>query len=156
MTDPPNCSRAPGGGSPGPAGELGEAAIELVAGLALIVAPAVALAVALPTWAETRYAIEAAAVEAGQLAARADRSELAAEELATQIAANHGIDGAVTVEITVPTATDGRPARDGHATARVTATVPVVDLPAIGAVGGWPLTRTHHEPLDPWRGLDPP
>lgn len=156
MTDTPNPGRGNDGGSPGSAGEVGEAAIELVAGLALILAPAVALAVTVPTWAETRYAVEAAAVEAGRLAARADRSELAAEELATQVVANHGIDGDVTVEITVPTAADGRPARHGDATARVTATVPVVDLPAIGAVGGWPLTRTHHEPLDPWRGLDPP
>lgn len=149
----PGCARR--ADSPAAGNELGEAAIELVAGLALILAPAVALAVTLPAWAETRYAVEAAAVEAGQLAARADRSERAAEELAAQIVANHGIDGEVNVEITVPTASDGGRARHGEAIARVTATVPVVDLPAVGAVGGWPLTRTHHEPLDPWRGLAP-
>lgn len=132
--------------------ERGDAAIELVAGLALVLAPAVALAATLPTWAETRYAVETAAVEAGRLAARADRSEQAAEDLASQIVANHGITGDVSVEITVPTVRDGRPARHGAATARVTVTVPVVDVPAVGAVGGWPMTRTHHEPLDPWRG----
>lgn len=137
------------------ASELGEAAIELVAGLALILAPVVALTATLPTWAETRYAVETAATEAGRLAARGDRTEGAAEELAVQVLANHGIDTGVAVEIHVPTASDGRPLRHGEATARVTATVPVVDVPAVGAVGGWPVSRTHHEPLDPWRGLTP-
>lgn len=151
----PSGARAGRRGESAGAGELGEAAIELVAGLALVFAPVVALAVTLPTWAETRYAVEAAAAEAGRLAARADRPEQAAEALAVEILANHGIDTDVAVEISVPTGSDGRPRRHGEATARVTATVPVVDVPAVGAVGGWPVSRTHHEPLDPWRGLAP-
>ncbi len=151
----PSGARAGRRAEPAGAGELGEAAIELVAGLALVFAPVVALAVTLPTWAETRYAVEAAAAEAGRLAARADRPEQAAEALAVEILANHGIDTDVAVEISVPTGNDGRRRRHGEATARVTATVPVVDVPAVGAVGGWPVSRTHHEPLDPWRGLAP-
>lgn len=155
MTRPSGAGAGRRAEPPGAASDLGEAAIELVAGLALLLAPVVALAATLPTWAETRYAVEAAAAEAGRLAARADRPEHAARELAVQILANHGIDTDVAVEISVPTGSDGRPRRHGEATARVTATVPVVDVPAVGAVGGWPVSRTHHEPLDPWRGLAP-
>lgn len=140
--------------SAAPSGTAGAAAIELVAGLALLLAPMVAVAVALPPWAETRYAVEAAAVEAGRLAASSGRTD-AAEALATRILANHDVRQGVDVDVTVPTDAHGIPARRGDAVVEVTAAVPAVDLPGVGAVGGWALTRTHREPLDPWRGRHP-
>jgi hypothetical protein len=127
----------------------GAAAIELVAGLALVLAPMVALATMLPQWAETRYAVEAAAVEAGRLAARTGQPS-AAEKLGRQVLANHGIDTGVAVDVTVPTDPAGRPARRGEVRAEVAAAVP-----AVGAFDGWTLTRAHREPLDPWRGRHP-
>lgn len=136
------------------AGTAGAAVIELVAGLALVLAPMVAVAVALPPWAETRYAVEAAAVEAGRLAASTGRVD-AAEALATRILANHDVERGVEVEVTVPTDADGVPARHGDAVVKVAAAVPAVELPGAGPIGGWTLTRTHHEPLDPWRGRHP-
>lgn len=132
----------------------GAAAIELVAGLALLLAPMVALAVAVPPWAETRYAVEAAAVEAGRLAASTGQ-EGAAETLATRILANHGVERPAEIDVSLPTDVDGLAARRGMAVVEVAAPVPPVDLPAIGPVGGWTLTRTHREPLDPWRGRHP-
>lgn len=133
-------------------GQAGDAAVELVAGLGLLLAPFVALAVTVPSWAEARYAVEAAAVEAGRLAA-AQGDAAAADALATQILANHGIDSGVTVDVRVPTDDHGRPARHGEVSAHVSVTVPAIELPAVGPVGGWPLTRVHREPLDPWRGI---
>lgn len=137
----------------GTGGEGGEAAVELVAGLALLLGPVVALAVTLPGWAEARYAVEAAAVEAGRAAGEHGDVDAAAA-LATQIVANHGLADPPEVDVMVPVDRHGRPARHGEATVTVTATVPAVDLPGVGAVGGWSLSRTHREPLDPWRALD--
>lgn len=132
----------------------GMAAIELVTGLTLLLLPMVVLAAALPPWAETRYAVEAAAVEAGRLAATTGRVG-AAEDLGTQILANHDITAGVKVDVTVPTDAGGLTARRGEAVAAVTAAVPAVDVPGMGALGGWTLSRTHREPLDPWRGRHP-
>lgn len=142
--DPERCADSP----------RGEAAVELVAGLALVLLPVTALAATLPTWAEARYAVDAAAVEAARLAARTGETA-AAERLAADVVTNHGLEAEPIAEVTVPAGDTDRPAREGEVAARVTAVVPALDLPGLGPVGGWSLTRTHREPLHPWRGRDP-
>ncbi len=136
--------------------EQGAATMELVAGLAVLLLPVVALLAVLPSWAEAASAAESAAAQAGRAAALGPDAATGVEAgvaAGEQVLANRGVRGEVTVEVEVDDA--GAPVR--HGVARTTAQVqlPVLHLPVLGPVGGLAVDRTHREPLDPWRGLDP-
>lgn len=136
------------------AAAAGEATVELVAGLAFILGPLVALVAVLPQWAEARAAVEAAAAEAAHAVVVAtdpvDAQE-DAERLASEIVANHGVEGPVIVEVGIPRDADGRAAREGDVVARVEVGLPFAWIPGVGRVGGFAMAATHAEPLDPWR-----
>lgn len=137
-------------------GERGSATLELVAGLAVLVLPVVALIAVLPSWAEAATAAEAAAAEAGRVAtAEPDPAagEAAGADAGERVLRNRNVEGSV--RVAVDTDADGAPARSGVATAEVTVRLPALQLPTLGGVGGMDVTREHHEPLDRWRGFGP-
>lgn len=141
------------------AGERGGVPVEWALGVALLLLPVVMLVAVMPTWAERQSMARLAAREAARLAALADdpaSGEAAGSALALEIAANHGVTAAEAgVSVHVPVDAAGAPSRGGVVTARVEVAVPLVTVPGFGAVGGWRIVATHHEPLDRYRSLRP-
>lgn len=129
--------------------EDGAATLELTLGIAVLVLPMVLLVAMLPLWLERESVASLAAREAARafvLAHEPAEAVPQAQALARRIAQDHGIAPA---DFTVRVAG----ALEWGATATVSASVrvPVVTLPVLGAVGGFTITREHHEIVDPYR-----
>lgn len=129
--------------------EDGSATLELTLGTAVLVLPMVLLVAMLPLWLERESVTALAAREAARafvLAGEPGQAVQRAQTVARRIAADHGIAPAdFTVRVSG--------ALDWGATATVSASVrvPVVTLPVLGPVGGFTITREHHEIVDPYR-----
>lgn len=143
-------------------GEQGSSPIEVVLGLALLVLPLAVLVVLLPTWAEHQSAARVAAQAAARVATLepdADRAEARGAAIAAEVLANHGITGgsASAVTVAVPRGGGtGAPARGGVVRASVTVEVPLVPVPFLGPIGGFPWTASHAERIDDYRSLPAP
>lgn len=144
-------------------GRDGTAAVELSAGLGLLVLPVVVLVASLPAWAAAQTAGRAAAREAARAVATAPDPTLAsdlAQEAAAVVAANHGhtLVGEVRLryaERPAPRPSWLHPAAADPTQTEVTATVtvrlPALSLPGLGAVGAVDWSVSHSEPLDRYR-----
>jgi hypothetical protein len=128
----------------------GFAAIELSAGVALLLLPVALLVLSLPEWSSrqgiarlaARDGARAVAIAGGCDPGRADRAVAA-------IAAGAGLpDDALRVSLDCA-AGDPLP-RGGTVTARVTVAMPAVAVPLIGSTPAWSWTAVHREPVDPY------
>ncbi|MDX1659732.1 MAG: hypothetical protein R3343_12995 [Nitriliruptorales bacterium] len=139
--------------------ERGSAAIELVAGVGLLVFPAVLLVLSLPTWAQARTAAEVAAREAARTVVLADdpmgpAATAAGRAAAETVLANHGrrLVGEPTFEWDRVDAAGGR-VRQDQVAATVTIRMPAVAVPFVGSWAAFDWSTTHVEPLDIYRSV---
>jgi hypothetical protein len=128
--------------------ESGFVATELVVGLGLLVLPVALLVLTLPGWSERQVTARVISREVARRAARDGTCDVAAaRSLGTSMAQNLGVpaDG-LSIEMSCAEGAALEPG--GDVEARVTVTMPAVDLPAIGAVGAWSWTARHRQPVD--------
>jgi hypothetical protein len=128
--------------------ESGFVATELALGITLLVVPVALLVLTLPRWSERQATARVIAREAARRAARDGVCDsAAARSLGATMALNLGVTpGDVTVDLTCVDGATLVPGSDVEA--RVTVTMPAVEVPGIGAVGGWSWTAGHREPVD--------
>lgn len=126
----------------------GQAAIELVASVGLLLLPVVLLVASLPTWSERRHVAIAAAREASVVAANGYPRDVGseAEAIAVAIASAYGVpEGDIDVHVTA----DRR--RGGSVAATVTVRMPAISIPGAGSVGAWTWRTTHTRRIDAYR-----
>jgi hypothetical protein len=128
--------------------ELGFVAIEWVAAIALLLLPMVVLVATLPGWAERRNAATVAAREAANELAAAWPSGTAsiAQLVATDIAADHGVDAAEVV-VRVPSVGE---ARGDYVEVDVDVLMPAVGVGRM-AFGSWRYTAKAVRRIDDYR-----
>jgi len=126
----------------------GQAAVELVASVGLLLIPVVLMVASLPTWSERRHAAIAAAREASVVAVQGYPRDVSreAQTVAVAIASTYGvpendIDVAVTADLR----------RGGSVSATVTVRMPGISIPAAGTVGEWRWSTTHTRRIDDYR-----
>ena len=136
-------SRAAGGGF---------AAIELVAGVALLLLPVASVVFTVPTWSERQSAARAIVREIARGAVVTGLcDETSASILARAMAVNLGVPGrAVTIELVCPNGAVLVPG--GQVEAAVTVRMPALHLPGLGDVGAWTWTARHRQPVDRYLG----
>ena len=128
----------------------GFVALELAAGVAVLVLPVVMLVASLPGWFDRQSTARQAAREAARaltLVGWCDKAR--AERVATRVATGANLSAPDIAVVVDCQAGDPLP-RDGSVTARVTVAMPGVDVPVIGSVAGWTWTAAHVEPVDPY------
>jgi hypothetical protein len=130
--------------------ERGFAAIELSAGVALLVLPVALLVLSLPQWSSRQGVARLAARDAARVVALAgwcDRD--AAQGAVDRIAADADLaPGALGLTLYCVAASPLP--RGGAVTARVTVVMPVLDVPILGRAAAWTWTAQHREPVDPY------
>lgn len=131
-------------------GESGFAALELSAGVALLVLPVVLLVAGLPRWVERQDVARGAARDAARVVTLHGWCDRAAARQRVEQAAIAGGLGAGALQVTLD-CDDGVPlARGGRVTARVAVAMPMLAVPMIGSTGSWRWTAEHREPVDPY------
>jgi len=130
--------------------ERGFVAIELAAGVALLIFPVALLVSSLPGWFDRQSLARQAARDAARAVVldgtcRPDVASAAA----ARITRGGGLEpGDVSVELACE---PGRALdRDSVVTATVTVDMPAVAVPLVGSVSAWRWTATHREPVDPY------
>jgi len=130
--------------------ERGFVAIELTAGVALLVFPIAMLVATLPGW----FDRQSLARQAARDAARAVTLDgVCRDDVATAAALRIAHGGGVAsddVRVVLDCTAEGALTRDGRVTARVTIEMPAVTVPLVGSVGEWRWTAVHAEPVDPY------
>ena len=130
--------------------ERGFAAIELSAGIALLVLPVALLVLTLPEWSGRQGLARLAARDGARAVALTGWCDPAVgERAAASIASGAGLpEGAlhVVVDCVAGTAL----ARGGDVTVRATVRMPAIAVPLIGSVAAWSWTAVHREPVDPY------
>lgn len=130
----------------------GFAAVEFVAGLALLVLPVAVLVVSLPVWAETQSAARSIVRETARVLALAEddtAGRAAAASTAVTMAENLGVpllggprfDGSV----------EGLPGREAEVSASITVRLPLVPLPLLEDLTAVAWTVDHRESVDVYR-----
>ena len=120
--------------------EAGFVATELVLGIGLLVVPVALVVLTLPGWSERQ-------VTARVISREVARRIAGSRALGATMARNLGVPGEqVTVDVSCAAGAALVPG--GDVEARVTVTMPAVDLPGIGAIGAWSWTARHREPVD--------
>lgn len=131
-------------------GERGLAAIELSAGVALLVLPVALLVLGLPRWASRQELGRLAARDAARVVALAGWcDEEAARQAVDRVGATADLDpGALSLALdcTPPALL----ARGAAVTARVGVAMPGLAVPGLGARAVWHWTAAHREPVDPY------
>ena len=133
--------------------EHGFAAVELVAGIALLVLPVVTVVVTVPTWSERQSAARAIAREVARRAVLhgvCDQSEAA--DLGRTMARNLGV-AATTVAVGLGCDAGAVLAPGSDLVVAVTVQMPAVHFAAIGDVGAWSWTARHRMPVDAYVGV---
>ena len=128
--------------------DAGFVAIELTAGLALLLFPVSLLVFTLPTWSERQSAARAIAREAARETARAGVCDPArVDTLSVEMEGNLGLPpGATAVALDCSPGSVLVPGTDVEVD--VTVRMPAVRLPAIGDVAAWSWTARHRQPVD--------
>lgn len=130
--------------------EQGFAALELSAGVALLLLPVVLLVVSLPRWVERQDVARVAARDAARVVGlRGWCDQGAAEQAVARIAGDAGFPFG-TLQVTLDCAAAGPLPRGGRVTAQVRVAMPVLAVPTVGSVGSWTWTAGHREPIDPY------
>ena len=127
--------------------ERGFVAVEWVAAIAVLMLPVVVLVATLPNWAERRHAATVAAREAAAVAVvNAVVDPDVARTVATEVAANYGID-ASDIDVRVRAGA----ARGEYVTVEVRVRMPAIAVAGLVRAGGWTYTATQHRRLDDYR-----
>ncbi len=130
--------------------ERGFAAIELSAGIALLVLPVALLVLSLPQWSSRQGMARLAARDAARVVALAgwcdrDAAQAAVDRIAEDADLHPGaLALTLDCEGSVPLP------RGGAVTAWVTVGMPVLDVPILGRAAAWSWTAPHREPVDPY------
>ena len=132
--------------------DAGFAAVEFVAGLALLVLPIAILVVSFPVWAETQTSARAVARESARVLAVADTDAAGRADalaMATRVADNLGVElvGPPQVEGTV----EGPAGDVAEVSVAVTVRLPLLALPLLRDVTEVDWTVEHREPVDAYR-----
>lgn len=120
-------------------------------GAGMLVLPVALMVLTFPTWVERQSMARLAAREAARTVVVADtfaEGAAAAEAVARQVAANHGLspdDLALSLS--------GELRRGGSVTASVAVRVPAVTIPGMAHVGAVTWTTAHTESVDRYRSL---
>ncbi len=132
--------------------ESGFAAIEFVAGLALLVAPMIVIVLALPGWFDRQALARTVARELAREAVLDGSCDpIDARARVAEIASNVGVDPAdVSFTFRCGAAAPGL-TRDGNVTVEVSIRIPDIPVPGLGAVSGGVATAGHTEPVDRYR-----
>ena len=130
--------------------EGGFAAIELSAGVAVLVLPVALLVLALPQWSARQGVARMAARDAARAVGLRGWCDVGQAELTVRRAATDAGLVADDLRVTLDCAPGASLARDGSVTARVTVGMPALDVPVLGAAPGWSWTARHREPVDPY------
>jgi hypothetical protein len=130
--------------------ERGFVAIELAAGVALLVFPVAMLVASLPGWFDRQSLARQAARDAARAVVLDGtcRDEVASAA-ALRIVRGGGVDPSE-VRVELDCVAGSTLARDGIVTAHVTVDMPTVTVPVIGSVGAWRWSAGHAEPVDPF------
>ena len=126
----------------------GFAAVELVAGIALLVLPVVTVVFTVPTWSERQSAARAIAREVARRAVLhgvCDQSEASA--LGATMARNLGLATA-TISVGLGCGAGAVLVPGSDLVVAVTVQMPAVHFAAIGDVGAWSWTARHRMPVD--------
>ncbi len=130
------------------ASESGFVATEFAFGVAVLVLPVALLVLTFPRWSERQVTARVIAREVARRTARdavCDRAGAAA--LGATMARNLGVAPRdLSVDLACADGTGLAPGTDVEA--RVTVSMPAVQVPGVGAVGAWSWTARHREPVD--------
>ena len=128
--------------------ESGFVATELVVGLGLLVLPVALLVLTLPGWSERQVTARVISREVARRTARDGVCDLGtARTITASMAGNLGVPPA-DLSVTL-SCTSGRELTPGaDVEARVTVSMPAVQVPGLGAVDAWSWTARHREPVD--------
>lgn len=129
--------------------ERGNAALELVLGVCLLLLPVTMLVVTLPEWLERQAAVRLAAAEAARALALSSawaEGTADAEAAVARIGRGHGLQPG---DLQVTLAGDLR--RGAYVQAEVRTVVPLTRIPGFGALGGFTVVARHAERVDPYR-----
>lgn len=128
--------------------EGGFVATELAAGVALLVLPVALLVLTFPRWSERQVTARVIAREVARRAARdvvCDHG--AASAVGVTMAGNLGL-AAQDLHVDLSCSDGAGLPAGSDVEARVTVTMPAVQVPGVGAVGAWSWTARHREPID--------
>lgn len=131
----------------------GFAAIELAAGVALLLLPVTLLVVALPTWADRQTVARLAARDATRVLTLRTVCDTAAATDAVREAERAGGLATGSLDLAVDCAPGAALPRGGAVTVRVTVEIPALVVPALGAAGAWHWTATDVAPVDPYAAV---
>ena len=131
-------------------GERGFVALELAAGVALLLFPVAVLVASLPGWFDRQSLARQAARDAARAVVLDGTCRDDVAWAAALLVASGGdvAPGELRVELDCVPGTVL--ARDRTVSARVTVDMPAVTVPVIGSVGAWRWTAGHTEPVDPY------
>jgi len=130
--------------------EQGFAALELSAGVALLLLPVVLVVLSLPRWVERQDVARVAARDAARvvgLSGWCDRR--AAEQAVARATSDAGLEPGA-LQVTLDCAPAGPLPRGGQVTAHVRVAMPVLAVPMVGSAGAWTWTAGHRQPIDPY------
>lgn len=133
--------------------DAGFIALEFALGVAVLVLPVASIVLVIPTWSERQTSARAIAREVARSVARdgvcrVDR----ASDLADTMSANLDLPRAdVAVALDCAPGTPLSPGTDVEVT--VTVRMPAVELPGLGALGGWSWSARHRQPVDQYGSL---
>jgi hypothetical protein len=133
---------------PRPVAEGGFVAIEWVAAIAMLLLPIIVVVATMPGWAERRHAAKVAAREAARdlVDNWPNGDPDAAALVATDVAADHGIDPA-DLDVRVPSVGE---ARGGEVVVEVEVTMPALGVSGM-SVGSWHYTARATRRIDDYR-----
>jgi hypothetical protein len=144
---------------PGVKAEGGSVSLELILALGFLLIPAAALLAQLPQWVGTTHAVQAAAVEAARQVVLADdmaTGVAAAEDMAGQVIANHGLDPEDLLGVKVTADPPGELQRGQVVTVTVTLRGNPILVPGLGSVGNpFDAVGSATERVDDYRGFRP-
>lgn len=130
--------------------EGGFAAIELSAGVALLLLPVALLVLSLPEWSSRQGIARLAARDGARSVALAGACDPGrADRVVAAIAAGAGLPDD-TLRVSLDCAAGAPLPRGGTVTARVTVRMPAAAVPLIGSTAAWSWTAVHREPVDPY------
>lgn len=139
--------------------EKGSVTIEAMFAVGFLLIPAAALLAQLPGWVGTSHAAQAAAVEAARQVVLADTMAEGVDEAhdaAADVVANHGIDIADLLEVTVRANPAGELQRGQEVTVTVTLRGNPIVVPGLGEIGNpFNAMGGATERVDDYRGFGP-
>lgn len=132
--------------------EGGFAAVEFVAGIALLVLPVAILVVSLPVWAEAQTSARVVAREAARVLAVADddvtgRTDAAA--MVARVADNLGVD--LAAPPVFAGSVEGPAGHEAEVSAVITVRLPLLALPLLADLAAVDWSVEHREPVDVYR-----